>query len=909
MKDTLYVLDGYGLIYRAYFAFIHRPLTDREGKNVSAISGFFRTLFALRRTYDAKSILVAFDPIGPTFRHEEYPEYKSTRDSAPEDLHAQVQLIEKLLALMGIPMIRIDRYEADDVMGSVAQLCRRQGRVCQLVSADKDLMQLVDDEVHLLRPEKGGGFRDMGPKEVFEEKGVRPDQMIDYLALIGDTSDNIPGVAGIGEKTAAALLAQWDNLDDLYANLESAAKGAKLEKLIAGQEAAYFSRNLVSIVCDLPIEKELIQDVAVNTDFAAAARIFLERDLRTLAGELEGLQGISADSPLASTAPAMPLAVGDSASLETRYTAILNETDLDIWSKKIQAAGIFALDTETDNIDPMRANLVGLSVSVKAGEAAYLPIRIVDGPSVDQAVVVNWLNDIFRNSDIRIVGQNFKYDMKVLHRAGIALREAWFDTMIAAWVLDASSPVGMDSLADRYLGLRTLKFNDIVPKGGSFDQVSLEDAVRYAAEDADITLRLYHVFAPMLEQDTERLAIFRDMEMPLQPILAAMEFEGIGLDIGELEAYGRELEGTIDGLVKEIHQLCGHEFNIASPKQLQTVLFEERGLSPGKKTKSGYSTDISVLTELASEDPVPEKILHYRSLTKLKSTYVDVLPQLINPSDGRIHTSYSQTGAATGRLSSNNPNLQNIPVRDDNGRRIRNAFKSRAGCLFVSADYSQIELVVLAHMSGDKALSLAFQEGVDVHSRTAALLFGIDSQDVTSEQRRMAKTVNFGVMYGMSAFRLSNELGISRKEAKHFIDAYFITYMGIKNFVDEAVALAEKEGGVRTLRGRFRPLPGINSRNRVEKAAAERAAVNSRIQGTAADIMKKAMLEVNQVLSQQFPQSHMLLQVHDELLIETPESEVEAASKLLRDTMEASANLSVPLKVSVEIGRSWGELH
>jgi DNA polymerase-1 len=400
-----------------------------------------------------------------------------------------------------------------------------------------------------------------------------------------------------------------------------------------------------------------------------------------------------------------------------------------------------------------------------------------------------------------------------------------------------------------------------------------------------------------------------DMEMPLQPILAGMEAEGIGLDIFELEAYGDELGRGIDDLVKEIHGLCGHEFNIASPKQLQTVLFDERGLTPGKKTKTGFSTDNSVLTDLAKEDPVPEKILLYRSLTKLKSTYVDVLPQLVHPDDGRIHTSYSQTGAATGRLSSNNPNLQNIPVRDENGRRIRKAFKSRPGYLFVSADYSQIELVVLAHMSGDQALSDAFREGVDVHTRTAALLLGVDPGDVTPDQRRMAKTVNFGVMYGMSAFRLSNDLGISRKEAKHFIDAYFTTYRGIKTFVEQAVSQAEADGGVRTLYGRFRPLPGINSRNRVEKSAAERAAVNSRIQGTAADIMKVAMLDVDSGIKEHHSSAKMLLQVHDELLLEVPESEVEAVSKFLKTTMEGAVELSIPLRTSVETGPSWGDIH
>jgi DNA polymerase-1 len=913
MNNTLYLLDGYGLIYRAYFAFIHRPLTDRDGNNVSAVHGFFRSLLALEREFIAERIYVSMYPPGPTFRHDFYPEYKANRDPAPEDLHAQVPLIREILELMGIPVFLVDGFEADDVMGSVAEIYRKEGLKCRLVSSDKDLMQLVDEEIHLLRPGKGGGFIDMGPSEVLEEKGVRPDQIVDYLALIGDASDNIPGVAGIGPKTASALLGSWDTLENLYQNLESAAKGARLKKLEEGREQAFFSQNLVTIRKDLPLSEELTLLESMKPDYHAASEKFRERDMRSLAAELRELAGSGNFSGLPSLSEPHPgKEAGDSAPgliPEKKYSSILREEQMAEWGRRIREAGIVALDTETDSLDPMRAALVGLSVSVKAGEAAYLPIRCPDTVCLGETEVVKWLSELFADGKIRIIGQNFKYDMKVLRRAGVAIGGAWFDTMIAAWVLDASSPVGMDALADRYLGVSTVKFKEVVPKGGTFAEVPLEKAVDYAAEDADITWRLYEVFSPLLEADEKRRIIFRDMEMPLQPILAGMEMEGIGLDIFELEAYGEELRTAIDSLVKEIHTLCGHEFNIASPKQLQKVLFEERGLTPGKKTKTGYSTDNSVLSDLAAEDPVPEKILLYRSLSKLKSTYVDVLPQLVHPADGRIHTSYSQTGAATGRLSSNNPNLQNIPIRDENGRRIRTAFKSRPGYVFVSADYSQIELVVLAHMSGDEALSAAFRDGVDVHAETAALLLGIDSRDVSPEQRRMAKAVNFGVMYGMSAFRLSNELGISRKEAGHFIDAYFATYSGIRQFVEETVAQAEKDGGVRTLYGRFRPLPGINSRNRVEKAAAERAAVNSRIQGTAADIIKTAMIHVDEALSRKFPDGRMLLQVHDELLIEAPRETAADLSSFLKDTMERAVKLTVPLRAGVETGGSWGDIH
>ena len=903
MKDRLFILDGYGLIYRAYFALASRPLTDSDGNNISAIYGFFRTIFFLRKDYGARRIAVAMDTIGPTHRHKLYLEYKATRDKTPESLHAQVPIIKRILECLGVPVLSVEGYEADDVIGSMAELCRKEGRDCSLVSADKDLMQLVDKNVRMLRPRKGGGFQEIGPAQVLEEKGVRPNQMVDYLALIGDSSDNIRGVDGIGEKTATALLAKWGNLDSLYNNIDEVAKGARLLKLKEGKESAYFSRKLVKIVRDLALEKELVSIDNSIIDFAAVAREFRKRNMMTLAREAAALAGDNAAEPEAQ------LGEGDekSGAPEVNYSPILNREQMDEWGERILESGLVALDTETDNLDPMLANLIGISVSVSEGEAGYLPIKCADCSCMALGEVVDWLNEIF--GKVRVVGQNFKYDLKVLRRAGVQLENAWFDTMIAAWVIDASSPVGIDALCDRYLGFSTIKFKDVVPRGATFDSVGLERAVAYAAEDADVTLRLYSVFEKILRTDSKRALIFWEIEMPLLPILAAMEIEGIGLEFSALERYGEELGREIDSVVSEIHGLCGREFNIASPKQLQEVLFQERGLRPGKKTKMGYSTDNTVLMSLAREDPVPERILLYRSLSKLKSTYVDVLPSLVHPGDGRIHTSYSQVRAATGRLSSNNPNLQNIPVRDENGRRIRKAFKSRNGYIFISADYSQIELVVLAHMSGDEGLAEAFIEDIDVHAQTAAQLFGVDASDVTGEQRRMAKAVNFGVMYGMTAFRLSNELGISRKEASNFVEAYFATYGGIRSFIDQSVLEAETDEGVRTLYGRFRPLPGINSRNRVEKAALERAAVNTRIQGTAADIMKKAMMKVDEVIMSRFPGAKMLLQVHDELLIESPVSIVSELKVALKKTMENVVKLTVPLRVSVETGDSWGDIH
>ncbi len=902
MSDAIYLLDGYGLIYRSYFAFINKPLTDNDGNNVSAIHGFFRQLISLRTQYDAERIIVAFDPVGPTFRHDRYPQYKANRDTTPEDLHAQVPLIEEALGYLGIPVVCMDGFEADDIIGSAAQYCRENRLSCRIVSADKDMMQLIGGPVTMLKPEKGVGFRVFDSDTVLEKKGVRPEQFIDYLALVGDSSDNIPGVLGIGEKTASELLGRWESMDNLYENLDKMTKG-RMSKLSEGRTSAYLSRDLVTIRCDLDVADIINGPAETIRDMPRVKTFFRERGMRVIA---EDINVFSSNSDLIERSPEPRQAAR---SPQVNYSAILTQEQLTHWKEKILQAGIVSLDTETDGIDPMQASLIGVSFSIDSNEAAYLPLKRPDGPCLDHEVVIDWLTEVFCVNPVKIIGQNFKFDVKVLRRSKVPVRHAWFDTMIAAWVLDSSSKVGMDALAERYLGIDTMKFNDVVPRGASFADVPLNEALEYAAEDALITLRLYECLGPLLEEDERRKKIFWNIEMPLQPVLIDMEIEGIGLDVLELADYAIELNQDITDLMKTIYALCGKEFNIASPKQLQQVLFEERKLTPGKRTKTGYSTDNSVLSGLVKEDPLPEKILLYRSLTKLKSTYVDALPKVIHPEDGRIHTSYSQTGAATGRLSSNNPNLQNIPIRDENGRRIRRAFKSRPGFQFISADYSQIELVILADMSGDEALSSAFRSSLDVHAQTAALLYGVATADVTPKQRRMAKAVNFGVMYGMSPFRLANELRISNKEAKHFIDTYFITYGGIRAFVDKTVELAEQDGGVRTMDGRFRPLPGINSHNRVEKVAAERAAVNSRIQGTAADIMKMAMLAVHNVLKERRLKAKILLQVHDELLIEVPSSEVQIVADLVKSTMEGVSRLSVPLRAEVEIGSSWGDIH
>ena len=921
MNSSIFILDAYALIYRSYFAFTDRPLTDSQGKNISAVYGFLGTLRLLRRDYRAIKIAVAMDSKVPTFRHERYPGYKANREEAPEDLHSQVSIIEELMRNLGIPVWYVERFEADDIMGSIARHCSEHQQSCFLVTPDKDLMQVVDEWVHLLRPARGRDFNEIDPSGVRKDKGIEPAQVVDYLSLIGDQSDNVPGVKGIGPKTAAKLLEQWGNMDAIYQNLDSAVKGSQLAKLRDGQQMAYLSRELVTVYCDLDLRENIGAIREMETDVRRASAFLMELGVRSFAREvrlLAGIDGAEHDSQRSGVETEVNLSgLGFPSSGDDRpgiipakkghYSAILTLEELNAQARRIREFSVVSLDTETDGLDPLRAGLVGVSLAVQPGEAVYIPVLRRDGDCLPPDVLVSWLNSELEGK--LLIGQNFKYDMKVLQRCGVNIKKAHFDTMIAAWLLDPSSPVGMDALARRYLDFETTSFHDVVPRGGNFIDVPLEKALGYAAEDADVTLRLYNVLSRELKKREVLQKIFDEIEMPLQPVLMAMEQEGISLHREELFNFGRELERSINIVVRETHELCGEIFNLASPMQLQEILFKKRGLKPGKKTRTGYSTDNSVLVDLMAEDPVPGKILLFRSLSKLKSTYVDVLSTLVHPEDERVHTTYSQTGAATGRLSSNNPNLQNIPVRDAFGRRIRSAFKSRPGYCFVSSDYSQIELVILAHISGDEALCEAFHSGKDVHVETAALIMGVDPLDVTPQQRRIAKAVNFGVMYGMSAFRLSNELKISRKEASHFIESYFATYSGIKSFVESTVAQAEIDGGVSTIYGRFRPISGINSRNRVQKSAAERAAVNSRIQGSAADIMKIAMIEVYRMMAEYFPQSRLLLQVHDELLIEVLEADKESLSSRLKTIMESVVSLDVPLKVNIETGFSWGDIH
>jgi DNA polymerase I len=961
MSDALYLLDGYSLVYRSYFAFIRNPLFNPKGRNASAIFGFFRSLFLLLDDRTPSHFAVVLDSRTPTFRHEKYEEYKATREKTPEDLKNEIPVIEEILDKLGVPTLRVDGYEADDVMATLALRAKAGDRPCFVVSGDKDLLQLVDGPVTVLKPESGGGFTELDRDGVVEAWGVTPEQILDYLALVGDSSDNVPGVKGIGAKTAAKLLGEYATLDDVYEHLDEISSKSQREKLADGRDLAFLSRDLVRLETDVPLERGIDDLRLGELDREAAAPYFAAEGMRSLVQEMIGRESIDLpeDDPRmrraalvasremeswlddanatldpsgatdggstdgGSTAdhaaverPALATWERDPADGEPgEYELVDTLEALERWCETARAAGLVAFDCETTSLDAMAARPVGFSFATERGKACYVALHGPEGPVLPADECRSRIGALLEDPAVRVVGQNLKYDYKVVARWGVRIANPWFDTMIAAWLLDTeSNRLGMDALAEDYLGYSTLHYADVVPKTArgeqenTFDVVPLERATTYAAEDADVTFRLYRVLARLLEEHA-MTRLFREIEMPLLPILAEMELEGIRLDTGELARYSVELEAELADIEQEIYSLVGHEFNIGSTKQLQQVLFEERKLTPGKKTKTGYSTDVSVLQDLAREDPVPALVLRNRTLSKLKSTYVDSLPEMVKPDTGRVHTHFNINGTATGRISSTDPNLQNIPIRDEEGRRIRSAFVPRDGWRFVSADYSQIELVVLAHLSDDPGLKKAFAEGVDVHSHTGSLIFAVEPDEVTAAQRRIAKTINFGVMYGMSAFRLARDLQISRHEADAFIEAYFTTYSRIKSFIDETVVRAEERGYVETILGRRRYLANISNRNRTVKMASERIAVNTPIQGSAADIMKKAMIDLSTALRERSLESRMLLQVHDELILECPQTEVEEVGTLVEEVMADAVELSIPLKVSVETGSSWGEMH
>ncbi len=905
-RRRLFLVDGTAVAYRSYFAFIRNPLISSRGENTSAVYGFLLSMLALMEEHDPDYLAVVFDPPPPTFRHQMFPEYKATREKMPDDMRSQLPLINELLDAMGIRRLMVKGFEADDVIGTLAgQAAGRQDLETFLVTGDKDFMQLVEPHVSMLtfgRPGEDAELIDAA--RVREKMGVPPERVIELLGLAGDSSDNVPGVPGVGPKTALALLEEHGTIEGILENVGSMKAGKMRQRLEENADLARLSRELVTIRRDVPLEGLAIEDlVPAGPD---------EEQVRAILTRLEFSSML--DRVIPRTAEQGAGAAG------REYHCVDSAAALEDLLQRIEGSSEFAVDLETTSLEPMRADIVGLSFSFGEGEAFYLPLNLKPEESdlPPPREIMAALKPHLEDPSTSKVGQNIKYDMLVLARNGVNLQGISFDTMVASYLVNPGRRShGLDPLSLEYLGLRNIPISELIGKGKnqiSFSEVPIPQATEYAAEDADMTLRLKGVFEPLLaEGGFEEL--FHGMEMPLVPVLAAMERDGVAVDEAALGALSETMAASLAGLEQQIHRLAGEEFNINSPKQLAVILFEklrvhdELGIKRIKKTKSGFSTDVTVL-QLLSAHPLPRKLLEFRHLAKLKNTYVDVLPTLVNPETGRIHTSFNQTVAATGRLSSSNPNLQNIPVRTGSGREIRKAFIPRqAGWKILSADYSQVELRVLAHLSRDEGLLSAFADGDDVHVRTAASMFGVAPDAVTPDQRGQAKTINFGVIYGMGPVRLSREFGVTMAEARSFIDDYFVTYPGVRAWLDGCLETARKTLEVSTLFGRRRPLPEIDSGDPRVRAAAENMAVNTPIQGTAADIIKRAMLAVAGELKSKMLHSRMIMQVHDELVFDAHPDEVEQLTSLVRDCMSGAADLSVPLVVDVGVGDNWLEAH
>lgn len=901
MSERLYLFDGMSFAFRSFFA-IKAALTDAEGRPTNAVYGFARTLLKILREHEPSHAAVVFDHPGKTFRDELYAEYKATRRETPPELLEQFPRMHALVEALDIPLLCIEGVEADDVMGTLARAAEKAGMEAVLVTGDKDMLQLVTDAVRVFDPAKGDNGLWCGPEEVRERFGTPPEHVVDALALIGDAADNVPGVRGIGDKTAKKLLEQFGNLEGLYENIDSL-KGKQKERLIEDKDQAFFSRQLVTIKTDVPVPDEP----------AALARRAMDP-----AKAVDALHALGFNSLIEELFPG-----ADSAEVPLKFTLIRTEEDLQEILARIREAGECAVDTETDSPDPMRARLVGISLSAAAGEACYIPIAHGeasleaagetenDGPPLTPERAIELLRPILEDPGIGKIGHNIKFDLIVFARAGIALAGIAMDTMVASYLTDPSRlRHNLSEVSLQYLRRKLTPITDLIGKGAkaiTFDQVPLDRACAYACEDAEAAFQLTRVFREQLRaRSLDRL--YEDIEQPLIPVLARMEQAGIAIDLDVFAGLNAELAERLEKLARGIFELAGEAFNINSPKQLQTVLFDKLGLKPLRKTKTGYSTDVDVLEALAREHPLPEKILAYRTLEKLRGTYVEALPKLVNPETGRIHTSFNQAVAATGRLSSSDPNLQNIPVRGDVGRRIREGFiPGGPDWRLISADYSQIELRILAHLSGDERLCAAFHEDADIHRDTAARVFGVEPEALTPEMRRQAKAVNFGVVYGISAFGLARNLGIAQGEAQRFIDAYFAQYPKVRAWLDATLEQAREQGYVTTLMQRRRYLPELSGGDNATRRGAERAAINTPVQGSAADIIKRAMIDLDAALSG--GEARLLLQVHDELIVETPADRAEAVAAQMRGIMGKAFKLSVPLKVDVGIGNNWAAIH
>ena len=926
--NPLVLVDGSSYLYRAFHAF--PPLTNSAGEPTGAMYGVLNMLKSLISQVQPSHIAVVFDAKGKTFRDEMFEQYKSHRPPMPDDLRKQIQPLHDIIRALGIPLLVIEGVEADDVIGTLAVAASKANQKVLISTGDKDMAQLVDDNIMLINTMNNTL---LDREAVIEKYGIPPELIIDYLALMGDSADNIPGVAGVGEKTALGLLQGIGSMAEIYANLDKVAelpiRGAKKlgDKLLAEKEMADLSYRLATIKTDvaLDITPEQLTLGASNNDQLTEyfGRYEFKRWLNEVMNGADSITNNNEQPTKINHYQATPALAqnNDDETLpaiqidRSRYEALLTEADLNRWVEKLKQAKLFALDTETDNLDYMAANLVGISFALENGEAAYLPLQLdyLGAPkTLEKTTALTLLKPVLENPAIQKVGQNFKYDLTIFARNGIDVQGVAFDTMLESYVLNSTGRHNMDDLAKRYLGHQTITFEEIAGKGKNqltFNQIPLEKAAEYAAEDADVTMKLQQVLWEKLSKEPTLEKLFKEMELPLLGVLSRMERRGVLIDSDALFLQSNEIANRLSELEEQAYVLAGQPFNLASTKQLQEILFDKLGLPVIQKTPKGApSTNEEVLEELAFSHELPKVLVEHRGLSKLKSTYTDKLPQMVNPQTGRVHTSYHQAVTATGRLSSSDPNLQNIPIRNEEGRRIRQAFIAREGFTVVAADYSQIELRIMAHLSQDQGLINAFTQGKDIHRSTAAEIFGVELDEVTSEQRRNAKAINFGLIYGMSAFGLSRQLGIGRADAQSYMDLYFKRYPGVQTFMHDIREKAKAQGYVETLFGRRLYLPDINSSNGMRRKAAERVAINAPMQGTAADIIKRAMIQLDQKL-QNDPNIAMIMQVHDELVFEVRSEKVAFYSELIKTQMESAADLVVPLIVDVGQGTNWDEAH
>ncbi len=921
-KTPLILVDGSSYLYRAFHAL--PPLTNSKGNPTGAVKGVINMMRRLQKDYPESTHVVVFDAKGKTFRDEIYSDYKANRPPMPDDLRQQIEPIHRIIEAMGMPMLVIDGVEADDVIGTLAIQATAAEQPVVISTGDKDIAQMVNEHIVM---ENTMTNTVLDREGVIEKFGIPPELIIDYLALLGDKSDNIPGVPGVGEKTALGLLQGIGGLDDIYARLGDVAglafRGAKTmaPKLQEHRELAYLSYTLATIKTDVEMPLQIGELRNAEPDQRALLELYKEMEFKTWIEEVTTAINSPGSLELtlteaASDQPSEEIPLSDDHD-EKYYQTVLTEKEFTHWLEKIKIASLVAVDTETTSLDYMLADLVGISIAVAPNEAAYIPFghNYMGAPEqLSRDYVLDNLKPYLENPDVKKVGQNLKYDMSVLAQHGINLQGIEFDTMLESYVLDSvATRHDMDSLALKYLDRTTIRFSDVAGKGAgqlTFNQVTLEAAGPYAAEDADISLRLHNRLWPQLSKEPALTKVFNEIELPLLSVLSRIERTGAKVDDTLLFTQSRELSERLAGLETQAWDLAGQEFNLASPKQLGEILFSKLEIPVLKKTAKGApSTKEEVLQELALDYPLPKVILEHRGLAKLKSTYTDKLPTMINPTTKRIHTSYHQAGTATGRLSSSDPNLQNIPIRTAEGRRVRQAFIASPGSKLVAADYSQIELRIMAHLSEDPSLLSAFAAGQDIHRATAAEVFDVETEAVTIDQRRSAKAINFGLIYGMSAFGLARQLNIGRKQAAEYIELYFARYPGVQNYMNNIRHTASEKGYVETAYGRRLYLPEINARNGMLRQAAERTAINAPMQGTAADIIKMAMINVDDWLQNSDLKSRMIMQVHDELVLEVPESELGTVKQGLTERMESAAQLLVPLVVDVGVGDNWDEAH